>query len=146
MKKIIIPLFISLFSLSSFAQESADSAKISVTLQARDCEYLGFFVAHNMDYEDLFDAIKSKFRVTNAPSGTNSVVIDSIYIIQWLRVSQRLRDDPYAIGGNVYSRVDAALRALNNSHLTSRLNEMNDMDTEIFMGRRQLGRFKLRRQ
>lgn len=142
MKNIIAILL--LIPLFSFPQ--SDSAKITVTIQARDCEYMGFFISHHEDYEDLFDAMKTKFRVANPPSGTNNVVIDTIYTIQWLRVSERLRADPHAIGGNVYSRVDAALRAINNVYLTSRLDEMNSRDVNIFTDYRLVGRFRLRRQ
>lgn len=142
MKNILFALLL----ISGSIKAQSDSAKITVTIQARDCEYMGSFIAFHPDYEDLFDAMKLKFRVANPPTGTTNVVIDTIYTIQWVRVSERLRDDPYAIGGNVYSRVDAALRAINNSYLTSRLDALNNRDTELFTNYRTLGRLKLRRQ
>lgn len=142
MKNILFALL--LITLSAKAQ--SDSAKITVTIQARDCEYIGSFVAFHPDFEDLFDAMKLKFRVSSPPTGTTNVVIDTIYTIQWVRVSERLRDDPMAIGGAVFSRVDAALRAISNSYLTARLDALNNRDTELFTTNRTLGRLKLRRQ
>lgn len=142
MKNILLALLL----ISGSIKAQSDSAKITVTIQARDCEFIGSFVAFHPDFEDLFDAMKLKFRVANPPTGTANVVIDTIYTIQWVRVSERLRDDPYAIGGSVYSRVDVALRAISNSYLTGRLDALNARDTELFTNFRTLGRLKLRRQ
>lgn len=142
-KLIILSLLIPVFAS---AQIDSSQLKITVTLQARDAEFIGFFIGHNIDYEDLFDGLKAKFRVASPPTGTTNVTVDTIPIAQWLSVSAKLRTDPYAIGGSVFSRIDAALRAVNHSYLTGRLNVMDATDTEVFTNFRLLGRFKLRRQ
>jgi hypothetical protein len=143
MRKIIfILLFIPMFST---AQDN-DNTKVTVTLQARDCEFIGSFIAFNESFEDMFDGMKLKFRVTSPPQNTTNVVIDTIPIGQWLALSAKLRTDPYAIGGSVWARYDAALRAANNTYMTGRLNTMDANDTDIFTGYRVLGRFRLRKQ
>lgn len=145
MKK-IITILLSLFSIDSFAQTDSSLMKVTVTIQARDCEYLGVYIAFNQDYEDLFDAMKAKFRVVNPPSGTTNVVVDTITIVQWLGVINQLQADPFAVGGSVFTRVDAALRAVNNEYLTRILNEKSVANTNIFMNMRVLGRNRLRKQ
>jgi hypothetical protein len=142
MKKLL--LFLLLVPLLSTAQD--ENTKVTVSIQARDCEFVGSFIAFTEEFEEMFDAMKTKFRVTSPPSGTTNVQIDTIPIKQWLALSAKLRKDPYAIGGIVLSRYDAALRAANNSFMTAQLNAMDAQDTDIFMGFRTLGRFRLRKQ
>jgi hypothetical protein len=144
MKNILTLLF--LVPFIAFTQVDSAQLKVTVTLQARDAEYIGFFIGHNIDYEDLFDALKAKFRVTSPPAGTTNVTVDTIAIAQWLGVSAKLRTDPYAIGGSVFSRIDASLRAVNHAYLTGRLNVMDSEDAGVFTNFRLLGRFKLRKQ
>ncbi len=143
MKKIIFILL--LIPCIVFAQDN-DATKVTVTIQARDCEYIGSFISFNENYEDLFDAMKAKFRVASPPTGTTNVVLDTIPIGQWLGVSRQLRQDPYGIAGSVFSRYDVALRAANNIYMTGRLNTMDANDTDIFTGFRTLGRIRLRKQ
>jgi hypothetical protein len=142
MKNII---FLLLF-LPILSEAQNDSAKVTVTIQARDCEFIGFYIAHAPEFEDLFDGMKVKFRVTTPPTGTTNVIVDTIPIGQWLSLSAKLRTDPYAIGGSVFSRYDAALRAANNSYMTARLDAMNTGDTEVFTNFRLAGRGRLRKQ
>lgn len=142
MKNILFALL--LLTSSAIAQD--ENTKVTVTIQARDCEFIGFYIAHAPEFEDLFDAMKVKFRVASPPSGTTNVVLDTIPIGQWLSVSARLRTDPYAIGGLVFSRYDVALRAVGNSFMTARLDAMNTADTEVFTNFRLTGRARLRKQ
>ena len=122
-----------------------DSVKISVTLQARDLEYIGYHVSFNERFESIFDSAKLFFRVPSPPSGTTAIKIDSIPIAQWLGVSLQLRYDPIAVLGNVHSRLVTALGNVNNTYLNSKLAELDTQDTAEYMRRRQAGRFKLRR-
>lgn len=143
MKKIIfLLLFIPLLSV---AQDN-DNTKVTVTIQARDCEYIGHIIAFNENYEDLFDAMKVKFRIASPPTGTTNVTIDTIPIKQWLGVSSQLRTDPYSVGGSVLTRYEAALRAANNTYMNGRLDAVASTDTDIFTSRRLFGRDRLRKQ
>lgn len=97
---------------------------ISVTIQARDCEYIGSFCGTDDDYQDLDSALKSKFRPKEtAPSGTTSVTLGGVTNGVWARVLHQLRYDHFSSLGNnnEFTRVDAVLRALNNTWLTAAL-------------------------
>lgn len=138
-------IFFLLISLTGFSQVDSSKIKITVSLQARDCEYLGSFVPFNENYEDIFDGIKAKFRVANSPTGNTVVQIDTVQIIQWINVSVKIRSDAIAILAGIHTRLDNALRAVNIDYLTNRLNVYATADTTTYTSNRNLGRFKLRR-
>lgn len=143
MKSILFALL--LFATVVKAQDNEET-KVTVILQARDCEFIGLYVAHAPEFEELFDAMKAKFRIASPPSGTTVVTIDTIPIGQWLNVSAKLRTASYAIIGSVWARYDAALRTASNTFMTAQLNAMDAADTEVFTNYRLVGRAKLRRQ
>lgn len=143
MKSILFALL--LFATVVKAQDNEET-KVTVILQARDCEFIGLYVAHAPEFEELFDAMKAKFRIASPPSGSTAVTIDTIPIGQWLNVSAKLRTSPYAIIGSVWARYDAALRTAGNTFMTARLNATDAADTEVFTNYRLVGRAKLRRQ
>lgn len=123
-----------------------DSAKVKINLpvQARDAEYLANFVSHQEQYEDLYDAMKAKFRVANPPANTANIAIDSIEIRTWLFVAQVLRRDHIALQAGVFSRLDALLKSKNNVYLTKQLNDALAYDTSIYTDARTNGRRRLR--
>jgi hypothetical protein len=141
MKKLLF--FILLAPLLSHAQN--DTTKVTTTIQARDWEYIGIYIAHNQTFEDLFDSVKVKFRVASPPTGTTNVAVTAT-IGELLAVDQLLRRDPYAIGGSVWSRVNTALGVVNNSYMNTRLTAQQNDDTNLFMNNRSIGRSKLTRQ
>lgn len=132
--------------ISSVLKAQDDNTKVTVTIQARDCEYIGHIIAFNENYEDLFDLTKVKWRTGNDPTGNANVVIDTIPIGQWLKIDAQLRADPIAVGASVLSRVEAALRAVNNTYMNGRLDALVAIDTEIYTSRRAFGRFRYRKQ
>lgn len=140
-------LFLILFFLPLFAKAQTDTSeiKINVSLQARDCEYIASAINYSPEYEFLFDAMKSKFRVNNAPTGNTLVALDSITIGTWLNIFSILRNDPVAINSAYYSRYEAALTAVNNLYLKSKMDEMIANEQTTLTNRRQQGRQKLRR-
>jgi hypothetical protein len=122
---------------------------ISVTIQARDCEYIGSFSGNDDDYQDLDSSLKSKFRPREtAPSGTTNVTLGGVTNGVWARVVHQLRYDHLSSSGNnnEFTRVDAVLRALNNTWLTAAL----DADVVEFNNKhdanRARGRARLRRE
>lgn len=144
MKNIII-ILLALMPFYSFSQVDSSAIKINVSVQARDCEVIASFISHRELYEDLFDAIKTKFRVTNAPSNTTSIQVDSVSIGTWILVSDILRKDYISIQANAFSRIDALLRAKNVPYLTRLLNQGNQADIAHYQTIRAIGRQKLRR-
>ena len=140
MKKIILSAVIFL-SLASFGQ---DSVKITITPQARDCEYMGAFLFNDNSLEELYDSIKVKFRVQNPPTGNTTVSVTG-YTMDWLNMFRRLKNDQTALKANCTSRLENLLRAVNQVYLTGKLDALDTADTETFQAFRQLGRNKLRR-
>lgn len=144
MKNIII-ILLALMPFYSFSQVDSSAIKINVSVQARDCEVIASFISHRELYEDLFDAIKTKFRVANAPSNTTAIQVDSVSIGTWILVSEILRKDYISIQANAFSRIDALLRAKNVPYLTRLLNQGNQADIAHYQTIRAIGRQKLRR-
>jgi len=151
MKKLIIILLLSpLFSMAQPFMFDNDSAKvkINVSIQARDAEYIGSFLSsgfYRADYDELFDQLKVKMRISNPPINQNSVAVDSIPIRTWLSIMQQIRMDYIAVQAGIFTRVDAILRAKNNDYLTRILNLANTRDTEAYINNRRQGRINIRR-
>jgi hypothetical protein len=143
MKKLITILLLS--PLFGFAQIDSSAVKINVSIQARDAEYIGEHIAFKQEYDLLFDALKSKMRIDNPPINQTLVVIDSISVGTWLSLSNHIRKDYIAIQAGVFTRLDAILRAKNNSYLTRLLNDANTFDIRQYTDRRKSGRVNIRR-
>lgn len=146
MKKLLTLFF--LFAGTVSAQVDSSLTKINANIQARDLEYLGGSVLSQNDgtYEDLYDAAKKKFRVSNTPANNTSVAVDSVTVGVWLSVATALRRDYIAVLGGVFSRVDAVLRAKNNVWLTAKLDAGEAHDQQTYANRRNAGRTKLSRK
>jgi hypothetical protein len=130
-----------------FDNDSA-KVKINVSIQARDAEYIGSFLSsgfYRADYDELFDQLKVKMRISNPPINQNSVAVDSIPIRTWLSIMQQIRMDYIAVQAGIFTRVDAILRAKNNDYLTRILNLANTRDTEAYINNRRQGRINIRR-
>ena len=151
MKKLIIILLLSpMFAMAQPFMFDNDSAKvkINVSIQARDAEYIGSFLSsgfYRADYDELFDQLKVKMRISNPPINQNSVAVDSIPIRTWLSIMQQIRMDYIAVQAGIFTRVDAILRAKNNDYLTRILNLANTRDTEAYINNRRQGRINIRR-
>ena len=142
MKKFLLVIAI-LFSLQSFAQVDSAGKKVSVSLQARDIEYIAANLYAEM--EDVFDAAKAKFRVQTPPTGNTLVALDSITLTDLLLIDKILRNNADAVKANIYSRVNTSLKALNEIFLTGRLNRRDIEDTDSITALRKIGRRKLRK-
>jgi hypothetical protein len=144
MKKIIFILL--LIPILSSSQET----NISVTLQARDCEFIGSFTGSDDLYQDLDSLLKNKFRPgSTAPSGTTNVVITGITNTVWFRVCYFLRRKSTALNGNnnPFTRTDAALRAASNTWLTNALDaDAVDWDLDGYTNDRAIGRKRLKKE
>lgn len=76
MKKILTLLLI-IISVNSFAQVDGKT-KLSVTLAAKDCEYIVKYFEKTNKYEDIDSVLKKKWRVASPPTNNASVIIDSV--------------------------------------------------------------------
>lgn len=146
MKKIILLLF--LIPILSKAQN--ETSIISVTIQARDCEYIGYFTGHEDRYQDIDSSLKSKFRpAASAPSGTTNVIVAGATARAWFDIAYRLVREPAAINGNntPFTRIDVALRAVSNTWLTAALNQdIIDWDASGYSNNRNIGRKRLKKE
>jgi hypothetical protein len=129
-------------SLKSFSQ---DSVKITISPQARDLEYISSFIFNDFEGQELFDSCKVKFRVVIPPTGNTSVSITA-YTMDWYTTFLRLKNDPTALKANCTSRIEALLRAINQTYLNSKLDLLDIADTNTFQAMRQFGRDRLRRK
>jgi hypothetical protein len=142
MKKIITSIAF-LLSLSSYSQDSS-TLKVSATIQARDLEYIAQLIYLREDYEEMWDNMKAKFRVVSPPAGTTNVTVDTVTLQNWNDIHGLLKSDP--IAKSVYNRVDAILLALNQSWLTSKINQRDAFFIDRQNALQQFGRNKLRKQ
>jgi len=141
MKKLLTTIAI-LISLSATAQ---DSTRITLSVGARDLEYIAAFIFNDDAVEDLYDTIKLKFRVQNPPTNLQAVSITA-YTFEWVIVYIQLNNDATALKTNCASRMEALLRAVNQPYLTGRINEIQAAYISTAIAHRQFGRAKLRRQ
>lgn len=142
---IFILLFIPLLSKSQ-----NETSIISVVIQARDCEYIGYFTGQEDRYEDIDSSLKSKFRpAESAPSGTTNVTVGGATARSWFEIAYRLRREAAAVNGNntPFTRIDAVLRAVNNPWLTGKLDQdTSDWDATGYTNNRTAGRKRLKRE
>lgn len=142
MKKLLTILIL----LLPFASKAQDSVKIQVSVQARDIKYIASISSKDAD-EDFFDGTKSKFRVAlvNVPTSTTLVVVDSMYTVDWIRIYTVLRSDATALNAAVTSRVETILRAVGQSYLNTKLDNINAAPLASFVTMQAVGLIKLRR-
>lgn len=125
------------------AQTDSSAVKINVNIQARDLEYITAILPYSDEFEDAYDSAKIRFRVANPPTNTTTVSVDSVTVGTWLKIDRILQKDYISVGANVFSRVDAALRAKNNAWLTGQLDFYITDGTNYYNNLRTLGRKKL---
>lgn len=138
-------LFIILICLDSFFVSGQDSSKlkVSVTLQARDLEYIGQIIFNRAEYEEMYDNMKAKFRVASPPNGTTNVTVDTVELWLWADLYNNLRGDSYA--RPTFNRFATAVGALGQSWLTARVDEIEAYFTDRQNSLQKFGRQKLRK-
>lgn len=145
MKKVIIAIFV-LCSVKSFSQ---DSVKLTLSIQARDLEYVSAGILRAEIFETVWDSVKIKFRVQTPPAG-NALVSVTGYTIDFYNLYLGVKNDPVAKEANCAARFETALRASNQAYLIGLLNAVDSSATtaaqQAFQNVRQAGRSRLRRQ
>lgn len=143
-KKLLI-LLLALSSLTTKTYSQVDSVKLTITAQARDFEIIGGFAFTDNLLENLYDSLKVKWRVANPPALATTPVAITAYVIDWKSVISRLKTNVVAIKGGPLARIEALLRALNNTTLNTFIDAIDAQDTAEFTNQRLFGRLKLRR-
>lgn len=144
MKKIItLPILI--LSLNCFSQLDSSRFKISITIGARDCEYVSLLIEKTNKFEGLDSTLKSKFRIASPPSNATNVVVDSIEGRVWLDINRSLSMDITALHANCFKRVDDAIRLTNSTWIVNKLNRDATSRDGDYDSRRSIGRLYLRK-
>lgn len=141
MKKLLLSILL-IVSINSFAQTN----RISVQIQTRDCEYMLWRVKGVDDWFTLDSALLSKGAEIDVNPGTTNVTIAGVPEKVWRDFMRALRADCNARIGNTVSRVDAALIALNISWLTTRLTSDESDLSSAWTNGRQEGRRRARKE
>lgn len=141
MKKIILIIAV-LFAFNAKAQTANDSVEITLSIQAKDVEYISAFIFYNDFYENLVDSIKPAYRKLVNPTNTAPVKITG-YTKDFIEAVRMLRNDVCAIKNNVDTRIISLLSALNVPYINTKIQEFTDADNSQFAYGRSSGKWKL---
>lgn len=143
MKKVITILaVIFAFTQTLKAQTVDDSVEITLSIQARDVEYISGFIWNNEFYENLVDSIKHAYRKLVNPTFATPVIING-YTKDFIEVVKMLRNDVCAIKYNVDTRIVSLLNALNVPYINTKIQGFTDADNSQFQYGRSAGKWRL---
>ena len=143
MKKVITILaVIFAFTQTIKAQTVDDSVEITLSIQARDVEYISGFIWNNEFYENLVDSIKPAYRKLVNPTPTTVVKVTG-YTKDFIEVVKMLRNDVCAIKNNGDTRLISLLSALNVPYINSKIQGFTDADNSQFQYGKSAGKRKL---
>jgi len=148
MKKVITILAVILAFTQTLKAQTVDSTGIkdsvviTLSIQARDVEYISGFIWNNDFYESLVDSIKPAYRKLVNPTATTPVVIKG-YTKDFIEVVKMLRNDVCAIKNNADTRLISLLSALNIPYINTKITEFNNADNSLFQYGKSAGKWRL---
>jgi len=148
MKKVITILAVILAFTQTLKAQTVDSTgikdsvEITLSIQARDVEYISGFIWNNDFYESLVDSIKPAYRKLVNPTATTPVVIKG-YTKDFIEVVKMLRNDVCAIKNNADTRLISLLSALNIPYINTKITEFNNADNSQFQYGKSAGKWRL---
>lgn len=148
MKKVITILAVILAFTQTLKAQTVDSTgikdsvEITLSIQARDVEYISGFIWNNDFYENLVDSIKPAYRKLVNPTATTPVVIKG-YTKDFIEVVKMLRNDVCAIKNNSDTRLINLLSALNIPYINTKITEFNNADNSQFQYGKIAGKWRL---
>ena len=148
MKKVITILAVILAFTQTLKAQTVDSTgikdsvEITLSIQARDVEYISGFIWNNDFYESLVDSIKPAYRKLVNPTPTTVVKVTG-YTKDFIEVVKMLRNDVCAIKNNSDTRLISLLSALNIPYINTKITEFNNADNSQFQYGRRAGKRKL---
>ena len=119
-----------------------DSVEITLSIQARDVEYMAGFIYNVEFYENLLDSLKPAYRKLVNPTATTPVVIKG-YTKDFIEVVKMLRNDVCAIRNNSDTRLISLLSALNIPYINTKITEFNNADNSQFQYGKSAGKRRL---
>jgi hypothetical protein len=145
MKHMIMGALLLLSLQKSLAQ--TDSAQLNagpLTLQARDAEYLATFIPQVDSLNAFYEDLKTRFRIANPLMGTTTVSVAAISAGNLLLLFSEIRRPMLNMPLEVFSRIDNAIRACQNTYVQYRINRLDTIVADQYKEQRRLGRMKLR--
>lgn len=147
MKRILLILAVLAFTQTTKAQTVdstgiKDSVEITLSIQARDVEYISGFIWNNDFYENLVDSIKPAYRKLVNPTATTPVKITG-YTKDFIEIVKMLRNDVCAIRNNSDTRIISLLSALNVPYINTKIQGFTDADNSQFQYGKSAGKRKL---
>ena len=148
MKKVITILAVILAFTQTLKAQTVDSTgikdsvEITLSIQARDVEYISGFIWNNDFYENLVDSIKPAYRKLVNPTPTTVVKVTG-YTKDFIEVVKMLRNDVCAIKNNSDTRLINLLSALNIPYINTQLQDFASADNGQFLYGRSAGKRKL---
>ncbi len=104
--------------------------------------YWAFVTSLNVNsehYEPIYDELKKKLRVVNAPAGTTPVTIDSGLVRDYLQLFSTMVTMDYGEALFVFSRINTALRNTADAYLISGMNDLQNNAEAVYTARLQEG-------
>jgi hypothetical protein len=146
MKKILFVILI-FYSISGYCQTDSSKTKISLSIAAKDCEYISLKFEKSNKFEDIDSTVKRKFRDPGgAPTNNTSVQLDSIEVRVWRDIMNDLRFDIIAVHENVYKRISDALISNGNTWIVNKLSKDFEPIDAQYDDLRTLGRKYLKKE
>jgi len=148
MKRIVLILSVILAFTQTLKAQTVDSTgikdsvEITLSIQARDVEYISGFIWNNDFYENLVDSIKPAYRKLVNPTPTTVVKVTG-YTKDFIEVVKMLRNDVCAIKNNSDTRLISLLSALNIPYINTKITEFNNADNSQFQYGRRAGKWRL---
>jgi hypothetical protein len=148
MKKVITILAVILAFTQTLKAQTVDSTgikdsvEITLSIQARDVEYISGFIWNNDFFESLVDSIKPAYRKLVNPTATTPVVIKG-YTKDFIEVVKMLRNNVCAIKNNSDTRLISLLSALNIPYINTKITEFNNADNSQFQYGKSAGKRRL---
>ena len=148
MKRIVIILSVILAFTQTLKAQTVDSTgikdsvEITLSIQARDVEYMAGFIYNVEFYENLLDSIKPAYRKLVNPTPTTVVKVTG-YTKDFIEVVKMLRNDVCAIKNNSDTRLISLLSALNIPYINTKITEFNNADNIQFQYGKSAGKWRL---
>ena len=148
MKKVITILAVILAFTQTLKAQTVDSTgikdsvEITLSIQARDVEYISGFIWNNDFYENLVDSIKPAYRKLVNPTPTTVIKVTG-YTKDFIEVVKMLRNDVCAIRNNADTRIINLLNALNVPYINTKIQGFTDADNSQFQYGKSAGKWRL---
>lgn len=137
--KYIVIITLCLCNLCAKSQLDSSARIISVTMQARDWAYITSLNVNRENYEPIYDELKKKLRVGNAPTGVTPVTVDSGLVRDYLQLFSTIVNMSYGEAAFVFPRINTALRNTADAYLIRGMDGIQDAAETVYNARLQEG-------